>query len=80
MQSLRRSDDVGRRPDKLNLIPAIVLIGLTWSFLQHLCSGMRHFLLDTGAGYELKHQPDRRTGDLRRFDPADRRDLGYRSS
>jgi succinate dehydrogenase / fumarate reductase cytochrome b subunit len=38
---------------KLNLIPAIVLIGLTWSFLQHLCSGVRHFLLDTGAGYEL---------------------------
>src|SRR6478752_2389578 len=38
----------------LNLIPAIVLIGLTWSFLQHLCSGVRHLLLDTGAGYELK--------------------------
>ena len=38
---------------KLNLIPAIVLVGLTWSFLQHLCSGMRHLLLDTGAGYEL---------------------------
>ena len=39
---------------KLNLIPAIVLVGLTWSFLQHLCSGMRHLLLDTGAGYELR--------------------------
>ena len=39
---------------RLNLIPAIVLVGLTWSFLQHLCSGMRHLLLDTGAGYELK--------------------------
>jgi len=39
---------------KLNLIPAIILIGLTWSFLQHLCSGVRHLLLDTGAGYELK--------------------------
>jgi succinate dehydrogenase / fumarate reductase cytochrome b subunit len=39
---------------KLNLIPAIVLIGLTWSFFQHLCSGVRHLLLDTGAGYELK--------------------------
>jgi succinate dehydrogenase / fumarate reductase cytochrome b subunit len=39
---------------RLNVIPAIILIGLTWSFLQHLCSGMRHLLLDTGAGYELK--------------------------
>jgi succinate dehydrogenase / fumarate reductase, cytochrome b subunit len=31
-----------------------VLVGLTWTFLQHLCSGVRHLLLDTGAGYELK--------------------------
>lgn len=39
---------------RLNLIPAIILIGLTWTFLQHLCSGVRHLILDTGAGYELK--------------------------
>ena len=39
---------------KLNWLPALILIGLTWSFLQHLCSGVRHLLLDTGAGYELK--------------------------
>lgn len=38
----------------LNPLPAIVLIGLTWTFFQHLCSGLRHFVLDTGAGYELK--------------------------
>jgi succinate dehydrogenase / fumarate reductase, cytochrome b subunit len=31
----------------------VVLIGLTWSLLQHLFSGLRHFVLDTGAGYEL---------------------------
>jgi succinate dehydrogenase / fumarate reductase, cytochrome b subunit len=31
----------------------VVLIGLTWSLFQHLCSGLRHFVLDTGAGYEL---------------------------
>ncbi len=31
----------------------IVLIGLTWTLFQHLCSGLRHFVLDTGAGYEL---------------------------
>ena len=37
-----------------NLLGKIVLIGLTWAFFQHLFSGLRHFLLDTGAGYELK--------------------------
>ncbi len=42
------------RSGRLNFIPALILIGLTWTFLQHLCSGVRHLLLDTGAGYELK--------------------------
>lgn len=32
----------------------IVLIGLSWLFFQHLLSGLRHFVLDSGAGYELK--------------------------
>jgi succinate dehydrogenase / fumarate reductase cytochrome b subunit len=32
----------------------IVMIGLTWAFTEHLFSGLRHFVLDTGAGYELK--------------------------
>ena len=32
----------------------IVLVGLTWSFLNHMASGLRHFVLDAGAGYELK--------------------------
>jgi len=32
----------------------LVAVGLTWSFFQHLFSGLRHFVLDTGAGYELK--------------------------
>lgn len=47
---LMTSDATGR----LNWLPALILIGLTWTFLQHLCSGVRHLLLDTGAGYELK--------------------------
>jgi len=34
-------------------IGLIVLIGLSWAFFNHLCSGLRHFVLDTGAGYEL---------------------------
>lgn len=32
----------------------IVLVGLTWAFFQHLCTGLRHFVLDIGAGYELE--------------------------
>ena len=37
-----------------NILGKIVLVGLTWAFFQHLFSGLRHFVLDTGAGYELK--------------------------
>jgi succinate dehydrogenase / fumarate reductase, cytochrome b subunit len=36
-----------------NWIGRIVLVGLTWAFFQHAASGIRHLLLDTGAGYEL---------------------------
>ena len=32
----------------------IVLVGLSWAFFSHMSSGLRHFVLDTGAGYELK--------------------------
>jgi succinate dehydrogenase / fumarate reductase cytochrome b subunit len=32
----------------------LIAIGLTWAFLQHLFSGLRHFVLDVGAGYELR--------------------------
>lgn len=39
----------------------LVAVGLTWSFFQHLFSGLRHFVLDIGAGYELKVN---RTGSL----------------
>ena len=31
----------------------IVLIGLTWAFFQHLLSGVRHLVMDSGAGFEL---------------------------
>src|SRR6476646_4991212 len=31
----------------------VVLVGLTWSFFQHLLSGLRHLVMDTGAGFEL---------------------------
>src|SRR5947209_18194756 len=31
----------------------VVLIGLTWSFFQHLLSGIRPLAMDTGAAFEL---------------------------
>ena len=31
----------------------VVLVGLSWAFFQHLASGLRHFVLDMGAGYEI---------------------------
>jgi succinate dehydrogenase / fumarate reductase, cytochrome b subunit len=31
----------------------LVLVGLTWAFFTHMCSGLRHFVMDIGAGYEL---------------------------
>jgi succinate dehydrogenase / fumarate reductase cytochrome b subunit len=31
----------------------LALIGLTWSFFQHLLSGIRHLVMDSGAGFEL---------------------------
>ncbi|MEM1197389.1 MAG: succinate dehydrogenase, cytochrome b556 subunit [Pseudomonadota bacterium] len=31
----------------------LVMIGLTWAFFTHMMSGLRHFVLDIGAGYEL---------------------------
>jgi len=31
----------------------VVLVGLTWAFFQHLLSGIRHLVMDSGAGFEL---------------------------
>ena len=34
-------------------IGMVVLVGLSWAFFTHMSSGLRHFVLDMGAGYEL---------------------------
>ena len=34
-------------------IGIIILIGISWSFFQHLLSGIRHLTMDTGAAFEL---------------------------
>ena len=36
-----------------SIIGQIVLIGLSWAYFSHLASGIRHFVLDIGSGYEL---------------------------
>lgn len=37
-----------------NVIAKLVGIGLTWTLFQHLANGIRHFVMDLGAGYELR--------------------------
>lgn len=37
----------------LNIIGWVVGVGLTFSFFEHMATGVRHLVLDTGAGYEL---------------------------
>ncbi len=32
----------------------VIGIGFTWTFFQHMCSGIRHLVMDTGQGYELE--------------------------
>ena len=31
----------------------LVGVGFTWVFFQHLCSGVRHLVMDSGAGFEI---------------------------
>jgi succinate dehydrogenase / fumarate reductase cytochrome b subunit len=41
---------------KLGPLPLILLglVALTWSFFQHTLSGVRHLVMDIGAGFELR--------------------------
>ena len=32
----------------------VVLVGLTWAFFQHLLTGIRHLIMDTGENFELR--------------------------
>ncbi len=31
----------------------VVAVGLSFAFFLHLCAGLRHFVMDAGAGFEL---------------------------
>ncbi len=37
----------------VNVLGRVVLVGLSWALFEHTLSGLRHYVLDTGAGYEL---------------------------
>jgi succinate dehydrogenase / fumarate reductase cytochrome b subunit len=34
-------------------IGIVIGVGLSWAFFQHTLSGIRHFVMDIGAGFEL---------------------------
>jgi succinate dehydrogenase / fumarate reductase cytochrome b subunit len=36
-----------------NPLGYLVLVGISYAFFNHFCSGIRHFVLDLGAGYDL---------------------------
>ncbi|MDF2639215.1 MAG: succinate dehydrogenase, cytochrome b556 subunit [Novosphingobium lindaniclasticum] len=36
------------------LLGRFVLFVVSWAFFMHMLSGLRHFVLDAGAGYELQ--------------------------
>jgi succinate dehydrogenase / fumarate reductase cytochrome b subunit len=38
----------------LNALRLIFPVGLTFAFFLHMSNGLRHFVMDMGAGYELK--------------------------
>ena len=31
----------------------VVLVALSWAFFNHMSSGIRHFVMDIGAGFEI---------------------------
>jgi succinate dehydrogenase / fumarate reductase cytochrome b subunit len=37
----------------VNVLGIVIGVGLTWSFFQHLLSGIRHLVTDSGAAFEL---------------------------
>lgn len=39
---------------RLNAVGWVVGVGLTLAFFEHMATGVRHLVLDTGAGYELR--------------------------
>jgi succinate dehydrogenase / fumarate reductase, cytochrome b subunit len=40
-------------PNDWHVLLKIVVVGCSWALFAHALTGIRHFVLDTGAGYEL---------------------------
>jgi succinate dehydrogenase / fumarate reductase cytochrome b subunit len=51
---LGRGDPQGLVGWLLYLLGVAIGAGLVWAFFQHMLSGLRHFVMDAGAGYELR--------------------------
>jgi succinate dehydrogenase / fumarate reductase, cytochrome b subunit len=39
---------------QLNVVGWVLGVGLTWALFQHMMSGIRHLVMDTGAGFEIR--------------------------
>jgi len=37
-----------------SVIGRLILFGYTWALMHHMLGGIRHFIWDTGAGFDLK--------------------------
>lgn len=48
------ADVFTRDSGALNPIGWVVGVALSWAFFQHMSSGIRHLVMDTGAAFELK--------------------------
>ncbi len=42
----------------------VVLVGISWAFFQHMSSGVRHFVMDIGAGMEIETNKRHSIGSL----------------
>ena len=60
----------------LKWLGIVIWVGLTWAFFQHTLSGLRHFVMDIGAGYRAYAQQILGDDDAGRCGRADRRGLG----
>ena len=55
----------------------LVLLGYTWVLMHHMMGGLRHFLWDTGHGYDLRTIDILSWGSLAASLIADRHHLGF---
>lgn len=47
------NDAPGIAASILKVLLKLVVIGISWAFFTHMSSGLRHFVMDIGAGYEI---------------------------